>query len=107
MRWCLGCFTKDQVYLTGSLNILRNRKRLDFEALVRCGKVAWEDVERVKGLASYEKTRIPSFLQDADKYISKLDFIMKKNGLRDSDFKKLKKSESEQNDRIEECRFDI
>ncbi|XP_075247285.1 microtubule-associated tyrosine carboxypeptidase 1-like [Convolutriloba macropyga] len=104
-----GCFTKDQVYLAGSLNILHNRKRIDFEALMRCGKLAWEDVERVKGLADYENTRIPSFMRDMAFYRSRLDFILKINGLRDADFKSLKGSSSSgsETDRIDECRFDI
>jgi len=103
-----GCFTKDQVYLAGSLSILKNRRRIDFEALMRCGKLAWEDVDRVKGLADYEKTRIPSFMKDMNFYKSRLEFILKVNGLKDSDLKSLKNSGKDiEHERIDECRFDI
>ena len=73
---------------------------------MRCGKIAWEDVERVKGVANYERTGIPSFMKNLDYYRSRLDFIMKTNGLRDADFKKLVNSTVE-GDQIDECRFDI
>lgn len=34
-----GCFSKDQVYLDGSVRILRHRQTIDFPLLTSLGKV--------------------------------------------------------------------
>lgn len=36
----LGCFSKDQVYLDGILQILRYRESIDFHLLMALGKVS-------------------------------------------------------------------
>ena len=59
-----GAFCKDQVYLEGALQLLKNRRQIDFHFLMQLGKIAFEDVDRLLLLADCENTRIPSFMQD-------------------------------------------
>ena len=81
----LGAFTKDQVYLKGALEILKNRKKINFHALLRLGKVSYRDVDRLMGAANFHNTRIPRFMRDLDHYHKKLDEIIVKNGLTEAD----------------------
>ncbi|XP_057211696.1 putative tyrosine carboxypeptidase MATCAP2 isoform X2 [Triplophysa rosa] len=80
-----GCFSKDQVYLDGILKILRHRDKIDFQLLMALGKVSFEDVERLKGLALMEHVRIPHFLQDRMRYSEQLHKIMEVNQLTDQE----------------------
>uniref|UniRef100_A0A8B9UKY0 KIAA0895 n=1 Tax=Anas zonorhyncha TaxID=75864 RepID=A0A8B9UKY0_9AVES len=65
-----GCFNKDQVYLDGILRILRYRESIDFHLLTALGKISYEDVDRLKGLAVIENMRVPHFLQDHARFRS-------------------------------------
>ena len=78
---CLGCFCKDQVYLTGILQILQVRHSLDFHLLCCMGKVSYEDIEMLRPHFNSERTKIPSFMQDVAAYRERLDFIVEVNGL--------------------------
>ena len=73
------------MYLKGGLEILKNSKKIDFHALLRLGKVSYQDVDRLMGAASFHHTRIPRFMRDLDYYHKKLDQILLKNGLDDED----------------------
>uniref|UniRef100_A0A9L0T0S8 Microtubule associated tyrosine carboxypeptidase 2 n=1 Tax=Equus caballus TaxID=9796 RepID=A0A9L0T0S8_HORSE len=84
-----GCFSKDQVYLDGILQILRYRETIDFHLLTALGKVSYEDVDRLKGLAVIENMRVPHFLQDHDRYMEHLEKIMEVNELTDRELKDL------------------
>ncbi|XP_078731964.1 putative tyrosine carboxypeptidase MATCAP2 isoform X1 [Lampetra fluviatilis] len=84
-----GCFNKDQVYLTGVLAILRHRRSIDFQMLYTLGKVSIEDVERLRPLATAEKTRLPHFLRNPESYQRELDRIISANGLSDSELLEL------------------
>uniref|UniRef100_A0A7N5KG55 Microtubule associated tyrosine carboxypeptidase 2 n=1 Tax=Ailuropoda melanoleuca TaxID=9646 RepID=A0A7N5KG55_AILME len=84
-----GCFSKDQVYLDGILQILRYRETIDFHLLTALGKVSYEDVDRLKGLAVTENMRVPHFLQDHDRYMEHLEKIMEVNELTDRELKDL------------------
>lgn len=79
-----GTFCKDQVYLEGALQLLKHRHTLDFEMLMRLGKIAHEDVDRLSELSVLDNTRIPCFMMDMKKYICQLDYIAECNGLTDS-----------------------
>ncbi|KAJ8248838.1 hypothetical protein GJAV_G00228280 [Gymnothorax javanicus] len=79
-----GCFSKDQVYLDGILRILRHRRNIDFKMLASLGKVSYEDVERLRPLAVLQKTRIPHFMQDQERYLQHLDHIVAVNELDDA-----------------------
>ncbi|XP_016077726.1 PREDICTED: uncharacterized protein KIAA0895 homolog [Miniopterus natalensis] len=84
-----GCFSKDQVYLDGILQLLRHRKTIDFPLLTALGKVSYEDVARLKGLAVTENTRVPHFLQDQERYMEHLERIMEVNELTDRELRDL------------------
>uniref|UniRef100_A0A8C5XS77 Microtubule associated tyrosine carboxypeptidase 2 n=1 Tax=Microcebus murinus TaxID=30608 RepID=A0A8C5XS77_MICMU len=84
-----GCFSKDQVYLDGILQILRYRNTIDFHLLTALGKVSYEDVDRLKGLAVIENMRVPHFLQDHSRYMEHLQKIMEVNELTDRELKDL------------------
>ena len=81
-----GSFCKDQVYLDGALQLLKRRKVLDFQLLVRLGKVAHEDVSRpaVTDMAQLHNTRIPWFMEDLVAYRRQLEHIANTNGLSDA-----------------------
>ncbi|XP_061594850.1 microtubule-associated tyrosine carboxypeptidase [Cololabis saira] len=79
-----GCFSKDQVYLDGILRILRHRRNIDFKMLTSLGKVSFEDVERLRPFAALQRTRIPHFMRDPERYLQHLDHIVAVNELDDS-----------------------
>ncbi|KAK9526190.1 hypothetical protein VZT92_014903 [Zoarces viviparus] len=82
-----GCFSKDQVYMDGILQILRYRDKIDFPLLMALGKVSFEDVDRLKALAQMENVRIPHFMQDQARYAEQLEKIMAVNQLTDEELK--------------------
>ncbi|KAM4908063.1 putative tyrosine carboxypeptidase MATCAP2 [Sylvia borin] len=84
-----GCFNKDQVYLDGILRILRYRESIDFHLLTALGKISYEDVDRLKGLAVTENMRVPHFLQDHTRYMEHLKKIMEVNELTDEELQDL------------------
>ncbi|XP_060924687.1 microtubule-associated tyrosine carboxypeptidase isoform X2 [Limanda limanda] len=79
-----GCFSKDQVYLDGILRILRHRRSIDFKMLTSLGKVSYEDVERLRHLAALQRTRVPHFMRDQERYLQHLDHIVAVNELDDA-----------------------
>nr|XP_054748680.1 microtubule-associated tyrosine carboxypeptidase-like [Lytechinus pictus] len=82
-----GCFNKDQVYLNGALQVLRFRFEIDFHALVKMGRVAYQDIERLRNEAVFAEgvVSVPSFMADKDKYLQNLNEIRLKNRLTDKD----------------------
>ncbi|XP_013383783.1 uncharacterized protein KIAA0895-like [Lingula anatina] len=84
-----GGFSKDQVYLTGALELLRYRHSIDFHALARLGKVSYKDVDKLKNMGDFEETRIPYFMQDTNWYLGRLDHIVRANGLTDAELKRV------------------
>ncbi|XP_043961310.1 uncharacterized protein KIAA0895-like [Gambusia affinis] len=84
-----GCFSKDQVYLDGILRILRHRRNIDFKMLTSLGKVSFEDVERLRPLAVLNRTRIPHFMRDQERYLQHLDHIVAVNELDDATLQQL------------------
>ncbi|XP_051465523.1 putative tyrosine carboxypeptidase MATCAP2 isoform X3 [Apus apus] len=89
LRHEIGCFNKDQVYLDGILRILRYRESIDFYLLTALGKISYEDVDRLKGLAVTENMRVPHFLQDHARYMEHLEKIMEVNELTDEELQGL------------------
>ncbi|KAM7405680.1 hypothetical protein PAMP_000109 [Pampus punctatissimus] len=89
LRHEIGCFSKDQVYLDGILRILRHRRNIDFKMLTSLGKVSFEDVERLRHLATLPRTRIPHFMRDQERYLQHLDHIVAMNELDDSSLQEL------------------
>jgi len=82
-----GGFAKDQTYMVGAMEILENRRKIDFNALY-AGKISVIDAHRARstGLAKVEKLALPWFLQGKggmERYMSLLDEIVRDNGLTD------------------------
>nr|XP_043885604.1 uncharacterized protein KIAA0895-like isoform X1 [Solea senegalensis]XP_043885605.1 uncharacterized protein KIAA0895-like isoform X1 [Solea senegalensis] len=84
-----GCFSKDQVYLDGILQLLRHRRSIDFKILTSLGKVSYKDVARLRPLATHSRTRIPHFMRDPERYLQHLDHIVAVNELDDSTLRRL------------------
>ncbi|XP_067409037.1 microtubule-associated tyrosine carboxypeptidase 1 [Emydura macquarii macquarii] len=84
-----GCFSKDQVYLDGILQILRHRQTIDFRLLAALGKVSYEDVNHLKKFGVLEKARIPHFMQDLERYRQQLDHIIATNRLNEEELEQL------------------
>ncbi|XP_067929604.1 putative tyrosine carboxypeptidase MATCAP2 [Watersipora subatra] len=82
-----GCFSKDQIYLTGALQILARRHEINFEHLFRFGKVSHRDLEKLEEIAAQEGTRVPKFLSDKNDYLNRLNYVIQFNGLTDEDLK--------------------
>lgn len=78
-----GGFCKDQVYLEGALQLLKNRKRIDFHLLVQLGKISWEDIDKVELLGNLDESKVPFFMEDLTVYHKHLDRICEANGLTD------------------------
>ena len=74
------------MYLDGSLQILKDRKQIDFQLLVKLGKVPYRDIEWLVDFGDLEETRIPGFMADMVLYRKALDDIVTGNGLTDEDF---------------------
>lgn len=75
-----GGLYKDQVYLEGAVNILRERRTLDFHGLC-CGKISMEDMKRLAAQKKLKKEiiKIPPFMRDMDQFMKALDIIAKVN----------------------------
>ncbi|XP_069469356.1 putative tyrosine carboxypeptidase MATCAP2 [Ambystoma mexicanum] len=84
-----GCFSKDQVYLNGILQILRHRETIDFSLLTALGKISYEDVDRLKPHGMVQNARIPYFLQDRTRYMQYLQKIMEVNDLSDAELQEI------------------
>ncbi|XP_063169083.1 microtubule-associated tyrosine carboxypeptidase 1 isoform X2 [Candoia aspera] len=84
-----GCFSKDQVYLQGILQILRHRQTIDFRLLAALGKVSFEDVDHLKKYGLLEKARIPHFMQDLERYMQQLNHIVTTNCLNEEELEQL------------------
>jgi len=75
-----GGMYKDQVYLRGCIDILRSRKRIDFQLLM-CGKFNLKDFFRLRSSEQITRldTKHPYFMADMKKYIKALDRIAEAN----------------------------
>ena len=71
-----GGLYKDQVYLEGAIEILRERHTIDFDGLY-CGKLSLEDMKRPKIFNNFkkEKNLMPPFMDDMKEYMRALDII--------------------------------
>ncbi|XP_048211317.1 uncharacterized protein KIAA0895-like homolog isoform X2 [Perognathus longimembris pacificus] len=84
-----GCFSKDQVYLDGIVRILRHRQTIDFRLLTILGKVSYEDVDHLRPYGVLDKTRVPHFMQDLERYRQQLEYIMTTNRLDEAELGRL------------------
>lgn len=71
-----GGYYKDKAYLEGIVQILQDRKNLDFYGLY-CGKMSLEDLKKpnITKKMKKENIKIPHIMQDMEKYMEALDII--------------------------------
>ena len=76
----LGGLYKDQVYLEGAINILKERKSLDFIGMY-CGKLSLDDLKKpfIEKRLKKENILLPPFMQNMDQYHKALDIIAQTN----------------------------
>ena len=76
-----GAFSKDQTYFAGAVKVWRWMKKHDFDtAELYFGKIALEDVDTLKSIASTQKLYLPTYLtQDKEAYKEKLLKVGKEN----------------------------
>jgi hypothetical protein len=75
-----GCYSRDQVYFEGAVEILETLDEIDFISLM-CGKLCLDEVNRVKRVARTDCIKIPKFLYDLKLYKEKLREIGIINGI--------------------------
>ncbi|CAI2360908.1 unnamed protein product [Moneuplotes crassus] len=75
-----GGLYKDQVYLEGAYKILKERKNINFHALIS-GKISLEDLDRpfLMKIIRCDHLIIPPFMRDMKKYMKGLDKLAKLN----------------------------
>ena len=76
-----GGLYKDQVYLEGAIQILRERTNIDFLGLY-CGKLSLEDLKRPmieKRIKKDGGLILPTFMSNMDEYYKSLEVIAKTN----------------------------
>lgn len=75
-----GGMYKDQLYLIGAHEVLKNRKNIDFMELY-AGKLNLIDAKRLakKKLIDRQSIRLPYFMENMEKYKLTLDTIAETN----------------------------
>jgi len=75
---------KDQVYLEGAVQILQERKTLDFHGLY-CGKISLEDLKKPHIAKRLRKDclLLPDIMDDMTAYMEGLDKVAKTNHICD------------------------
>lgn len=75
-----GGLYKDQVYLEGAIQILRDRHNIDFISLY-CGKLSLEDLKRpnIEKRIKRDEILLPTFMKNMDEYKKALEIIAKIN----------------------------
>lgn len=66
---CVGGRKHDQCYFSGAVKLLQNLEEVDL-ALLHSGKIAMEDVPRVKRISKTASLPLPSFAADMSEYVS-------------------------------------
>jgi hypothetical protein len=71
-----GGYYKDQVYLEGAVQILKERNNIDFHGLF-CGKISLEDLKKpgIAKLLNKQNLVLPRYMQDMERYREALDRI--------------------------------
>ena len=75
-----GGLYKDQVYLEGAINILKERNQIDFVGLYS-GKLSLEDLKRPEIYKRIKKEDLilPRFMDDMEEYMKGLNLMAKTN----------------------------
>jgi hypothetical protein len=78
----VGCYSRDQSYFEGAIEILENIDEIDFKVLMS-GKLCVDELERIKRVARTECIKMPKFSLDLKSYKKKLRQIGIINGILD------------------------
>ena len=75
-----GGLYKDQCYLEGAVDFLRNRKNIDIVGLYT-GKISLEDLRKpkIQKVLNKEGLKLPTFISDMEKYHAALDIVARTN----------------------------
>jgi len=75
-----GGLYKDQCYLEGAVEFLKHRRSIDIFGLFT-GKISLEDLRKpkIQKVLNKESIKLPTFVQDMDKYMAALDIIARTN----------------------------
>jgi hypothetical protein len=77
----LGCYSRDQCYFEGAVDILENLDEIDF-TLLMSGKLCVDELDLVRDLPiKYDKLKIPKFMKSMQAYKTKLRQIGVINGI--------------------------
>lgn len=77
-----GCYSRDQSYFEGAVEILQNIDSVDF-VLLMSGKLCLDELETVKRLARLDQLKLPAFIKNLKTYKDKLRRIGVVNGIYD------------------------
>lgn len=75
-----GCYSRDQAYFEGAVEILQNLDSIDF-VLLMSGKLCLDELDKVKKLARLDQLKLPAFLRNFKTYKDKLRRIAFVNGI--------------------------
>lgn len=75
-----GCYSRDQSYFEGAVEILQNLDSIDF-FLLMSGKLCLDELEKVKRLAKTDQIKVPAFFKSIKAYKEKLRHIGIVNGI--------------------------
>jgi hypothetical protein len=76
----IGCYSRDQSYFEGAVNILQNLDSIDF-VLLMSGKICVDELPLVKKMARLEKLKLPKFFENLTEYKERLRYIGIVNGI--------------------------
>lgn len=76
----VGCYSRDQAYFEGAIEILEKLDEIDFKVLM-CGKLCVDELERIKRVSRTECIKMPKFSADMKAYKQKLRQIGIINGI--------------------------
>ncbi len=77
----MGCYSRDQCYFEGAVDILENLDEIDF-TLLMSGKLCVDELDLVRDLPiKYDKLKIPKFMKSMQAYKTKLRQIGVINGI--------------------------
>lgn len=76
----IGCYSRDQSYFEGAIDILEKLDEIDFDVLMS-GKLCVDELTRVKRLARTSSLKLPKFMMNTATYREKLREIGIMNGI--------------------------
>ncbi len=77
-----GCYSRDQSYFEGAIDILNNLDNIDF-VLLMSGKLCLDELDRVKRISRVNCLKLPKFFKNLNEYKSRLREIGIINGIID------------------------